>query len=471
MLFNSLAFVLFFLVVVVATSAAPKRARNAVLLAASCYFYMRFVPVYILILAAIIVVDYALALAIAASDDQRRRRWCVAASVVSNLGLLFVFKYFDFANQSLGAIAAWLGTDYHPSSLSLLLPLGLSFHTFQSISYVVDVHRGEVPAERNLLDYSLYVLFFPQLVAGPIERAAHILPQLKAPRPFDWGDLALGSQLMLWGLFKKVVVADRMALYVDAVYDHPGQHGGASCLLATYCFAAQIYCDFSGYSDIARGAARCLGVEMVANFNRPYFAESLRDFWRRWHISLSSWLRDYLYISLGGNRRGRLRTHLNLMATMVLGGLWHGASWNFAIWGAIHGSALSAEHLASGPRSTAQTAKPLARRLLAWLVTFHVVCLAWIFFRARHLDDALGMIGSLARPWGIPFLAGNTLTLAALGAMTVVAVEIAQERRGSMRAVASAWPLPLRWAGWIALIMAIVLIGVENGSQFIYFQF
>ena len=367
-----------------------------------------------------------------------------------------------------------LGASARLPRLDVLLPVGISFYTFQTLSYTIDLYRGRIPVERHLGRFALYVAFFPQLVAGPIERASHLLPQLRSERHVDWARLTSGLQLVAWGLFKKIVIADRLGLYVDTIYQNVGAHGGASQLLATYAFAFQIYCDFSGYSDIAVGSAQVLGYDLTRNFRQPYFATSITDFWRRWHISLSSWLRDYLYIPLGGNRLGVSRTYVNLLITMLLGGLWHGASWNFVIWGALHGVLLSLS------RATLPIRDQLYARagLPCWLrdsvrmfITFHLVCVGWIFFRARTLGDAISVLSGISSDWGTLFVDASVFLHGALGVCVLLVVQIVQVRLGSTRTAIERLPIVVRWVLWYALIAAIVLLGVEGGSQFIYFQF
>ncbi len=336
MLFNSLQFLLFFPVVTALYFLASQRLRWVVLLAASCVFYAAFIPKYLLILAFLILVDYVAGRGIENAEG-RRRRMLLLMSLVANIGLLCVFKYLDFADQNLNALFAWAGLDWVIPQLNIILPIGLSFHTFQAMSYTIEVYRGRQKAERHLGIYALYVMFYPQLVAGPIERPYQLLHQFREHHEFDLPRVSDGLKLMLWGFFKKVVIADRIGLYVNQVYEAPTSHHGWSLIVATYFFAFQIYCDFSGYTDIAIGAAQVMGFRLMDNFNRPYFAKSIAEFWRRWHISLSSWFRDYLYFPLGGNRVPVPRWCFNISIVFLLSGLWHGASWTFVVWGALHG--------------------------------------------------------------------------------------------------------------------------------------
>ncbi|MBM4362225.1 MAG: MBOAT family protein, partial [Deltaproteobacteria bacterium] len=349
----------------------------------------------------------------------------------------------------------------------------ISFYTFQGLSYTVDVYRGSLRAERSFPRFALYIIFFPQLVAGPIERATHLLPQFTRDHRWDGARVRRGLELCLWGLFKKVVIADRLAVYVDGVYDRPGAHVSATLLLATYAFAYQIYCDFSGYSDIAVGSARVLGFELMENFDRPYLATSLRDFWRRWHISLSTWLRDYLYVPLGGGRGSDLLTYRNLLLTMLLGGLWHGASLNFVVWGALHGAmlAVSRATLDARDRLAARAGVPVwLRDLVRTVLCFHLVCFAWIFFRASTWADSWTVIRGILRADGeAPFLHVMTFGHAGLGLLVLGASELLRQRPGLMERLRGHGAL--RLSATYALLLGVVLLGAESGAQFIYFQF
>ncbi len=406
MLFNSAAFCLVFFPLVTALFfTVPHRWRWLVLLAASCWFYMAFVPVYILILAFTILVDHQAGLWIARSTGARRKAVLVA-SIVANVGVLAFFKYFNFLNQNIGELLRVAGIGWGVPDLGIILPIGLSFHTFQSLSYTIEVYRGHQAPQKDLGLFALYVMFYPQLVAGPIERPANLLDQIGAmqagDRRFRWDHdrVVRGLKQMLWGFFKKLVIADRCAVIVDAVFDRPGDHGASAILLASYLFALQIYCDFSGYTDIALGASKVMGFDLMINFRTPYRSASIREFWSRWHISLSSWFRDYVYIPLGGNRSGQARHLANLMAVFLLSGLWHGANWTFVVWGALHGTYLVLDHVTKGPRRRLIDGMGAARwpRLLhagSVLLTFHLVVLGWIFFRAADLQDATLLITRL----------------------------------------------------------------------------
>jgi alginate O-acetyltransferase complex protein AlgI len=469
MLFNSIAYLLFLAAVLLLCLALPRRWHWPVLLAASYAFYMSWNPAYALLLVASTLTDYLVARRLGTRPTPSRRRLLLGVSLAVNLGLLFTFRYWRFFRETAQAAAAALGLHWTLPDSHLLLPVGISFYTFQTLGYTIDVWRGELPPERHLGRFALYVAFFPQLVAGPIERARRLLPQLRRPPRMEWSLAAEGAERILWGLFKKTVIADRLGLYVDAVYGNLAQHDPASHLLATWLFALQIYCDFSAYSDIAIGSARLLGYRLEENFRRPYFSEGVISFWHRWHISLSTWLRDYLYIPLGGSRRGEPRTVFNLFVTMLLGGLWHGANWTFVVWGAYHGALLA---LAHGWRRLGLPALP--GRALRVFVTFQLVSVGWVLFRAPDLGAALQVLaGWLGRhgSWGRPFVDPNTLLHAALGLSLLFLVETVQERSQSAVAWIATRPSLLRWAASYGLVLAIVLFGVEQGTQFIYFQF
>ena len=462
----------------VAYFATPHRFRWLTLLVASAVFYMAFVPASVLILLALIGVDYVSALVIERLSG-RPRRWALVFSLVSNIGVLAVFKYYDFAARTLTGIAAAFGLTISSAPLGWLLPIGLSFHTFQSMAYTIEVYRGRVPAERHLGRYALYVLFYPQLVAGPIERPATLLPQFCERHEFDPRRAEAGLKLIAWGLFKKVVIADRLAGPVNAVYGLPSAHYGPSVVLATLFFAFQIYCDFSGYTDIAIGAAEIMGFRLVTNFRRPYLARSIRDFWSRWHISLSTWFRDYVYIPLGGNRTRQARWMFNIMATFLLSGLWHGANWTYLVWGALHGVYLVAGETSAPLRGRIRAILrlPQAPRLLSTLqmsTTFLLVTVAWVFFRAGSIHDAV-IILSRMFDWSVVDLDSLGLTRGELMlSLALIAGLWSVERLMSdddVRVAFSGQPAWIRWPAYYGVITATLVLGVFNQSKFIYFQF
>lgn len=476
MLFNSLQFCIFFIVVTTLYFILPHKFRWFLLLAASCYFYMVFVPVYILILGFTIVVDYFAGIYIEKSTGKRRKLF-LTYSLIANIGVLAVFKYYNFINDNLTTLLH--GMDYkNPIPyLSILLPVGLSFHTFQAMSYTIEVYRGHQPAERNFGIYSLYVMFYPQLVAGPIERPQNLLHQFYEKHDFDYQRVSDGLKLMLWGLFKKLVVADRLSLYVNAVYGNPDQHTGLSLLLATIFFAFQIYCDFSGYSDIAIGAARVMGFKLMTNFNRPYFSKSIAEFWKRWHISLSTWFKDYLYISLGGNRVSIPRWYFNLFIVFLISGLWHGANWTFIIWGALNGLYLVAALITAPFTKKLTKASGISKtkwlnELLQILFTFGLTCFAWIFFRANTVHDAFTVIRKILTFKG-PLFVENPSSLA-YSFLAIALLLIAESKREYYHGKFSLFNNShwlVRQVSYAVLILLILLTGIFDGGQFIYFQF
>ncbi len=477
MLFNSVQFGCFFALVYALYALLGRWAQNRLLLVASYFFYGCWNPKLLSLIAISTVVDYFCGIRIEETTDPRVRRRYVALSVATNLGILGAFKYFDFFAESLGAMLSALGVDVAPLRLHLILPVGISFYTFQTMSYSLDVHRGRVRAERDILDFALYVAFFPQLVAGPIERAAHFLPQIRAERKITWESWRAGGWLILLGFFQKVVIADNLAPVADAVFAKPGEFGALVTLTGIYAFAFQIYGDFAGYSNIARGLAALMGFDLMANFRMPYFAQGPSDFWRRWHISLSSWLRDYLYIPLGGNRGTVRETRANLMATMLLGGLWHGASWNFVAWGGFHALLLIGYAAMSG--WLARVAPADGWRATLWtgartVVFFHLVCLGWVFFRAAYLQDATAMLGALFEP--SPSLASPPADLllvwgfAALALLPLLVLEALQERHDDLFVIKRFAP-GARLAFYLFFFAAIVFTGASTGDEFIYFQF
>ena len=392
MLFNSLTFALFFPAFCALYFLAPRNVRTPLLLVASCVFYMYFIPIYILILLVTILIDYVAGIYIERSSGPGRKAWLVG-SILSTCAVLLVFKYLNFFMENLAAVSHLLGWDIGDPRWKIILPIGLSFHTFQSLSYVIEVYRGHQKAEKDFVIYATYVMFFPQLVAGPIERPQGLLVQFRQHHEFDWERVTSGLRRMAWGFFKKVVIADRLALYVNDVYGAPQSFNGLQLTIATVFFAYQIYCDFSGYSDIAIGSARVLGFKLMENFETPYVSTSIAEFWRRWHMSLSTWFRDYVYFPLGGNRVGPLRRVRNLLVTFGISGLWHGANWTYVIWGLQNGVYLVVGWITQPWRARGYEAIGLReghalRVALGIAVTFSLTCAAWVVFRAQSLGDA-----------------------------------------------------------------------------------
>jgi D-alanyl-lipoteichoic acid acyltransferase DltB (MBOAT superfamily) len=474
MLFNSLAFLGFFAIVYPLYLLLRRRHRlqNAFLLLASLVFYGFWDVRFLALMAVSTGIDYYLALRIEASSDQRAKRRCVAISVALNLLILGFFKYFGFFADSTVALLNALGASASRTTLEIVLPVGVSFYTFQAISYVVDVYRGDIRAVRSPLDYGLFIAFFPHLVAGPIQRPVVLLPQIIEPRKVRWDQVYAGLFLIAWGYYKKVVIADNMALVANPVFDSYQTQSGLDLALGALAFTFQIYGDFSGYSDIARGLSKLLGFELLVNFNLPYFARSPADFWRRWHVSLSTWLRDYLYIPLGGSRGGRWLTYRNLFLTMLLGGLWHGAAWNFVLWGAFHGAILIAYRaLGQEPRAAERSpAAPLryAAVLAQVLVMFALTVIGWILFRSRSLHQAVYMVTHLG-------LSGSERSALALRTLVffvtpLFAVQLFQYARRDLLAPTK---LPT-WALGVGLGLLLAMIpvfGVRQATEFIYFQF
>lgn len=393
MLFNSFSFLVFFIVVTALYYILPFKIRWLLLLIASCIFYAYFIPIYILILFATIIIDYIAGIKIENAKPKNKKA-CLVISLMANIGILFYFKYFNFFIGNINDLSVALGWNYSINILSIILPIGLSFHTFQAMSYTIEVYRGNQKAEKHFGIYALYVMYYPQLVAGPIERPQNILHQFHFKHQFDYKKISSGLKLMLWGFFKKLVIADNIAEIINPVFDAPNNYQGISHVIAMILFSFQILCDFSGYSDIAIGASRVMGIELMQNFRSPYFSKNISEFWTRWHISLSTWFKDYVYIPMGGNRVSKKRLYFNLFFIFLLSGLWHGASWNFVIWGMLHGAYLiigifmikKITHVKSKIGiGTWQKVFTLAQIVS----TFFLVSIAWVFFRVTNLNDAI----------------------------------------------------------------------------------
>jgi alginate O-acetyltransferase complex protein AlgI len=459
----------FALVLAVHHSPLPWSVRKAFLLVFSYVFYAAWDPPFVVLLIASTIVDWFVAKAMAASEDKARKKLLLLVSLLFNLGLLLYFKYAGFATRSLAALLGALGVSWTPAAPDVVLPIGISFYTFMTISYTIDVYLGRSRPARHFLDYALYVTFFPHLVSGPIVRATELVPQFETPRRVTSAMIGWGAALMVIGLFEKVVVADGLlAPVVERVYD--AQLSSTSTLDAwsgTLAFAGQIFCDFAGYSTCAIGAAMCLGFSLPENFRFPYAAIGSSDFWRRWHISLSSWLRDYLYVQLGGNRRGPTRTQINLMLTMLIGGLWHGASWTFVVWGGLHGLYLVGERIAKRVVPHTPLWDTRFARIFLGMVTFVLVCFAWVFFRATSFGQAfrivLAMLGG-----GSGELHGRLV--AALIPVGVLVLVHAALRDTTLENVVERTPWPARTAALLAMLLSLVLFsGLDRA--FIYFQF
>ena len=484
MSFNSFEFLIFFPLVFAVYFLCSHRHQWLLLLIASYYFYATWSPQYVTWLVISTLLAYILALLIAQASCEGWRKRLLALSIVSNLGMLFGFKYFNFFNDSLKALFNQFNLFYNAPAFKVLLPVGISFYTFQTISYTIDVYRGEIAPEKHLGIFALYVSFFPQLVAGPIERAGHLLPQFRRQHTFDAPRVFSGLRLILWGMFKKVVVADRLAVYVNAVYNNPLDYYGWTVVLATFFCAVQIYCDFSGYSDIAVGASRVLGHDLTENFRQPYCASSVSEFWRRWHISLSSWFRDYLYIPLGGNRVPRWRWYANLLIVFLVSGLWHGANWTFVLWGALHGLYVVVEVWSKKARDKVAQAFHLeqsaVRTIVGTVVTFSLVSFGWIFFQAKSVSYALLLVRNLVQfnvqsdiyaPWGgITDNLGLEMTLSWGLVVLLTFVHFVHDQRLRLPSfmVKKAW---VRWAAYLLLALAIINLGAAKETPFLYTTF
>jgi len=482
MLFNSLQFLIFFPIVVIFYFTIPHKYRWVLLLLASYYFYMCWKAEYLILILVSTLIDYIAGLKMGKTTVKAERKVYLILSLLINLGLLFTFKYFNFFSESFRQVFQHFNIMYNVPSLKVLLPVGISFYTFQTLSYTIDVYRGKREPETHLGIFALYVSFFPQLVAGPIERSTRLLPQFYEKMEFDYQRVKDGLLLMAWGFFKKVVIADRLAILVNQVYNNPTDYSGFPLILATYFFAFQIYCDFSGYSDIAIGAAQVMGYRLMLNFNRPYFSKSISEFWKRWHISLSSWFRDYLYISLGGNRVKKWRWYLNIYIVFIISGLWHGANWTFIIWGSLHGffllfSTWTQKYRTALFNAVAPIRFEMIRKALRVFITFHLVLFSWIFFRANSLHEAFYIISHLFSGLNMSVL--NTISgfgtpelMFVIGAIAVMEFIHMVQRKHGIRKLLEQQPLMIRWAIYYFLIMTILLFGAYDYSNaFIYFQF
>ncbi|MBN4046880.1 MBOAT family protein [bacterium AH-315-P07] len=488
MLFNSIEFMLFCPLVASVYFMLPYERRVLLLLGASYVFYMAWNPFYLILILASTLVDYWAARAMEASADRfGKRRW-LYLSLGVNLGLLFLFKYANFAGEVIQDVLGFASISVYIPYKNILLPVGISFYTFQTLSYTIEVYRGNQKAIRRLDHFALYVSFFPQLVAGPIERPQRLLPQLIRRVDFEYERVVSGMRTILWGLFKKVVIADRLSVVVDAVYMEPERYPGSILMLATVFFAFQIYCDFSGYTDIAIGSARIFGIDLMKNFNRPYFATSIADFWRRWHISLSTWFRDYVYLPLGGSRGSKGKWVLALIATFGLSGLWHGANWTFIVWGFLHVGYYLVGTATAGVRGSIAERSGVLRlphfvKFYQVSVTFSLVCVGWIFFRAdsiesafyilTHLGDrwldftANGGFGEIVASWDISMRAFE-LDIMLIGFLLITEAMFGRDSIGD---ALGGWVTYLRWPVYVGLCLAIMNLGETNEIPFVYFQF
>ncbi len=487
MLFNSFDFFVFFPVVTILFFLLPHKFRWFLLLAASCYFYMYFIPAYILILFFTIIIDYFAGIYLEDTLDAKRKKFYLTCSIIANVGVLAVFKYYNFFLDNINETSTFFSG--HPTALRYLgiaLPIGLSFHTFQAMSYTFEVYYGRQKAERHFGIYALYVMFYPQLVAGPIERPQNVIHQFYEKKYFDYSRVAEGLQMMLWGFFKKVVIADNLSVMVNQAYDDPSQQSGMTLLLASYFFAIQIYCDFSGYSDIAIGAARVMGFNLMENFRTPYVSKSISEFWSRWHISLSTWFRDYLYIPLGGNRVSKSRWIMNLLIVFMVSGIWHGANWTYVIWGALHGLYLVFAIFKNQWLDRLGLSQKLESSKLVSIVnvvlTFHLALFAWIFFRATSVADAFTVIREIAHTHlsfnelknSFLVFAKNPGNLGRLwffiGILLVFLWSDPKMDKIAKRRIVIPYPF-LKYSLYSLILASIILFGFFGEVQFIYFQF
>ena len=480
MLFNSFEFVAFFTLFLILFFSLPHRFRGIFLLGASYVFYMAWKPVYALLLFLTTMVDYVTARLIVSAKDQTGRRIAMISALTINLGVLFALKYSGFFLGNVSGLASLFHLALPTIVPGFILPVGISFYTFQSIGYTLDVYTGRIPAERSLLTYAQYVSFFPQLVAGPIERAGHMLEQFKVRHYLSPAQVGSGLWLIGYGLLKKMCIADQVSPFVKLVFARPQSFNGSYALIAVLLFTIQIYCDFSGYSTIARGVARIFGYRLMVNFSQPYFSRSLTEFWRRWHVSLSSWFRDYLYFPLGGSRVSKLRWAFNTMIVFTVSGIWHGAAWTFIFWGAIHGLGLVVErwvteHIAP-IRVIRHRIGPLGG-FLGWVWTISIVCVGWIFFRAADFGQALGVLNDLFHPGRLDYgtfkvagLGSFELALIAVLTMTLLAVDSLIRWRQDVLQSFLRRPV-LQAIAAVSLTYTVLMFGVFGHVDFIYFQF
>lgn len=480
MIFNSLEFSIFLPVVFILYWLLRKKLvlQNILLLVASYIFYGWWDYRFLLLIAASSIIDYGVGKGLSVTEDLQKRKWLLSLSVVSNLGLLCFFKYFNFFIDSFTASFTLFGFEMESRSLNIILPVGISFYTFQTLSYTIDIYKKNLEPSKSWVEFFTFVSFFPQLVAGPIERAGNLLPQFSRNRTFCYNQAVSGLQLMLWGFFKKIVIADRLSVFVDHVFNNPSDAYGLTVVLGTVFFAFQIYCDFSAYSDIAIGTARLFGFDLMTNFRTPYFSTSMKEFWGRWHISLSTWFRDYVYIPLGGNRVNTFFWVRNMMITFVISGLWHGASFNFIIWGFIHGLVIVIEGLL-GKWYTGSVKLPV---FFKWALTFSLVCLGWVFFRAATLSDSMLLLSNMTEGWqeqlqnpaavfsGLLLSSYDLIVLfSSLVILFVTDAFIGQE---DINSLLNRIPGKVRYAVYYGLAGWIVFMGVYDLSPgFIYFQF
>lgn len=486
MLFNSIEFLIFFPIVTGLFFIIPNRFRYIWLLISSYYFYMSWNPKYAILIALSTVVTFSSGLLLENVKKDISRKTVLVCSLVSNLAILVIFKYTNFILQTLSNVSQHLGLNVIEQRLDLLLPVGISFYTFQALSYTLDVYNKHIKAEKNIFKYALFVSFFPQLVAGPIERSGNLLNQIQNIRYmklWNYERIRDGLLLMFWGFFQKLVIADRASILVNQVYNNYSKYGFFELSVASFLFAFQIYCDFGGYTNIARGAAQVMGFSLMQNFRQPYLAINIKDFWRRWHISLTSWFTDYLYIPLGGNRNGKLRKYINILLVFSISGLWHGANWNFVIWGILHAVYQIIGDIkieVAKKRNTDTPKTSFSQRLGKRIITFFLVDIAWIFFASNDLKHSFNILRQMLSVlqttslYEIGLDRGNWFMLC-LGITILIIVDLIHERKQSVFYLISQQTIWFRWTLYLGLIWCVIMFGIYgvgyDASQFIYFQF
>lgn len=481
MLFNSFTFAVFLPIVFILYWMLPHKARWILMLAASYYFYMSWNAKYVFLILFTTIISYSAAILLEKTENLRNKKWILVGTVVACLGVLFFFKYFNFVSESVTAVFRLFAIQMNPVLLNLLLPVGISFYTFQTLSYVIDVYKGDVKAEHHFGYYATFISFFPQLVAGPIERTNNLLPQIKAEHKFNYNQATYGLKLMAWGYFKKIVIADTLSQFVSKVYDAPQGFSGFALILATVFFTLQIYCDFSGYSDIAIGTAKLLGINLMTNFKSPYFSQSIKEFWSRWHISLSTWFRDYVYIPLGGSRVGKIRHAVNLLITFLVSGLWHGANWTFVIWGGIHGLGQVIE-TSIVPKNKLKEKNKGIVWVIRVLFVFAFASFAWIFFVSNSLGDAMYVIIHIFTGITSPIsylhngftsigLEKKDLVFLVPSLLLLMVFDYASLKTDVIEKISN-YKVLIRWVIYICLIVWIIMnMPVNYQTEFIYFQF
>jgi D-alanyl-lipoteichoic acid acyltransferase DltB (MBOAT superfamily) len=471
MLFNSFEFLIFFPVVcIVYYLLKNNRWRIPFLLVASYYFYMNWEPLYAVLIMTSTVLTYLCGLLVERhANDEPKKKAFLVVSLVINFAILLFFKYFNFINESVFSLLEMAGIRWTVPNLDVLMPVGISFYTFQAVGYSIDVYRGTIKAERNFFTYALFVSFFPQLVAGPIERAKNLLPQFHEEHRFNYDEAIEGLKQMLWGFFMKLCVADMISEYVDVVYENVGHHNGTSLIVATLFFTFQIYCDFAGYSLIAIGAARVMGFRLMENFHRPYYSLNIKEFWKRWHISLSSWFKDYLYIPLGGNRVKYPRYLFNLMITFFVSGLWHGAVWTFVVWGGLHGMYQVIGNIWCKYVHQPEY-KTTFSRIISTVFCFVLVSFAWIFFRANDVTESFTIVGKIFTDYGAPFVDKSVFAYGLTALAILIFKDTKDEFNWKVNFMHSKHAV-VRYISTAALIVYVLLFGSFANGQFIYFQF